>query len=414
MGNLEKWQHYMRDIESPNQFIDWGFVHLVSSALQRRVWMYSDPMTYLPGSMSLFPNLFTILVGPPSTGKGRVILQEMSIVKHSQLQRVDASGTLKPMIPYAPDTTTQEALIQSIAQCIKPTTIKLPDGTKKAYSHSSCVFLVEELEVLMRKNTEDIVNMLNKLYDSGDYHYKTKGHGEDKILNVCVNIMAGTTPEGIRNLISTRIIGTGFTSRVIFVYAPAPRFYRAFEGLDQSQQQAYNDVLGHVKNLANVVGEVRLSPDALRYYKDVYESGKLLKDKVNTDHRLEYYYGRKRVHWLKLSMGFHYFDQVDSNIIEQPTLEKTLNFLNSTEVDMHEVFRGGGRNVLHDTALQIHQYLTINGPTSFRKLWFKFSCDVKKTEFDECIDFLLQTHQVTNNSGMIAAKIKPTNGEHKQ
>ena len=103
MTNLEKWRHYLKDMESPDLFIDWSFYSLISAALQRRVWLYPD-------SMSIYPNIFTLLVGPPAAGKSRVISQVTDIVKSEKLMEFDAEkNAMVPMYPYGADTTTQES-----------------------------------------------------------------------------------------------------------------------------------------------------------------------------------------------------------------------------------------------------------------------------------------------------------------
>ena len=49
--------------------------------------------------------------------------------------------------------------------------------------------------VIMRKKTNDTVNLLLGLYDCpDDYEYVTKNSGEDRVKRGCVNLLAGTTP----------------------------------------------------------------------------------------------------------------------------------------------------------------------------------------------------------------------------
>ena len=78
MTNIEKWRHFLKDLESPDIFIDWGFYSMLATALQRRVWLYPDTFT-------LYPNLFTMLVGPPAAGKSRVISQVSEFIKNQSL-----------------------------------------------------------------------------------------------------------------------------------------------------------------------------------------------------------------------------------------------------------------------------------------------------------------------------------------
>ena len=114
MINIEKWREYLKDLESPNLFIDWGFYSMIATALQRRVWLYPDTFT-------LYPNLFTLLVGPPAAGKSRVIAQVSEFVKHpSLIKRVPKKKTneveIVPFYPISADTITQEGLVRFIVE----------------------------------------------------------------------------------------------------------------------------------------------------------------------------------------------------------------------------------------------------------------------------------------------------------
>ena len=168
MINIEKWRGYLKDLESPNLFIDWGFYSMIATALQRRVWLYPDTFT-------LYPNLFTLLVGPPAAGKSRVISQVSEFVKHPSLikrtpKKKKNEVEIKPFYPISADTITQEGLVRFIVEeCARDFFYKNGDNKKIRSSHFSVGFMIEELGVLLRKNTDNIVNMLNQFYDSRDY-----------------------------------------------------------------------------------------------------------------------------------------------------------------------------------------------------------------------------------------------------
>jgi len=78
MTNLEKWRFRLKDVESPNSYIDWSFWFVISSALQRRVWFghKEDPLHF---------NQYIFLVGPPATGKGRVIKPVNTLLRANKL-----------------------------------------------------------------------------------------------------------------------------------------------------------------------------------------------------------------------------------------------------------------------------------------------------------------------------------------
>jgi len=399
----------MRDIESPDEYVDWGFYHMISSALQRRVWMYSDAETMLPCSFSLYPGEYIILVGPPSTGKGRVIAQESAIIKSNYLLNPE---TKMPLIPFNPDKTTVESLTQHIAQNIKVCVRPHPKtGVKQSYGYCACSFLIEELEVLFAQNTNDMVSVLVHCYDGHDLHYKTKHQGEDKIVNICLSMIAGTTQDSLRDLMNSKILKKGMSSRCVFVYADKPRFFRQFPGLDITQQQALRDLTAHVKALTNVFGEIVLAPDAAEYHKKFYESGDMYSDRLNRDPRLDNYYGRKNIHWFKLAMTLLYSEQTTSNVITLEILKRAYNILRKTEMRMHEAFASAGRNALYESCMDIERALGDEEKISHRRLWWMFTKDLNKSQFEECMNLLVETGRVGNCEGYYSLKKTNTNSK---
>ena len=393
MTNIEKWRHFLKDLESPDLFIDWGFYSMIATALQRRVWLYPDTFT-------LYPNLFTMLVGPPAAGKSRVIAQVSEFIKNQLLiEKIPLKKKnevkIQPYYPISADTITQEALIRYIVkECGREFSYER-DSKKIKSAHFSVGFMIEELAVLLRKNTENIVNMLNQFYDSRDFSYKTKHQGTDIIKNVCVNMLGGTTPSFIREAFSDKIISQGFTSRVIMIYGDGPRFLRQFPGVDEKQKAMKTEIIEHLKALHKVGGPLTFTDEAEAFHREVYESGKISRDVVNKDHRLETYYGRKNVHLLKLSMIMHFADQTESYCIEKSTVERALRFLAHTEARMHEAYITSGRNVLAEAQRRLMQYIIdAKGPVKYKKLWVTFIDDLNKDELLQCLEFLLATNQI--------------------
>lgn len=411
--NLAHWRHFLKDLESPDLFIDWGFYSMISTALQRRVWLFPD-------SFTLYPNLFTLLIGPPAAGKSRVISQVSEFIRHPTLSRKLPSNLKKkkvdiqPFYPISADTITQEALIKFIIEeCGRDFYHKTPDKDKPIRSsHFSVGFLIEELGVLLRRNCENIVNMLNQLYDSRDFTYKTKHQGTDAIKNVCVTILGGTTPSFIQTAFNAEIISQGFTSRVIMVYGDGPRFLRQFPGISPEQEKSKQHIIDHLKRMEKVSGAVELSPECAEYHKHLYESGQITQQRYNKDHRLDTYYGRKNVHLLKLSMIMHFMDNLDSMVVEKISMERALKFLAHTEIRMHEAYIASGRNSLAEVQRRILEHLIIAAkPVTYKRLWLMFVDDLTKEELDQCLEFLLTTNQAKKRvDGFIALVDKPLGG----
>ena len=403
MTNPDKWRFYLKDMESPDLFIDWGFYSLISAALQRRVWLYPD-------SMAIYPNIFTLLVGPPAAGKSRVISQVTDIIKNEKLMEPDKKkNTMVPMFPHGADTTTQESLLRYMRDdCLRTFEItdeRLGGNAKRKRSHHSICFMIEELGVLFRKNSEDMVNMLNQFYDARSYHYRSKHQGDDHITNLCVTLLGGTTPSFIREAFSDRIISQGFTSRVIVVFGHAPRFFRQFPGLSDEQIKCRSDIVDHLYKLREVAGEVRLSPEASAWHKQLYESGEMSSKRVNKDPRLDNYYGRKNVHLLKTAMLIHFADKTNL-IIDLDDIKRAAKLLAITEHKMHEAFNTVGRNPIGEVTKHILRFIIESGVgVRYKKLWLNFVSESSKQELDQVLEFLVTTDQVENNNGWYKALV---------
>ena len=363
-----------------------------------------------PDSMAIYPNIFTLLVGPPAAGKSRVISQITDIIRSERLMEPNKEkNAMVPMLPYGADTTTQESLLRYMRDdCMRTFEVedtRLGGNAKKKRSHYSICFMVEELGVLFRKNSEDMVNMLNQFYDSRSYHYKSKHQGSDNITNLCVTMLAGTTPSFIREAFSDRIISQGFTSRVIVVFGHAPRFFRQFPGLTDKQKQCREDLIEFMVKLHDVAGEVSLSPEASAWHKNLYESGDLSNKRVNKDPRLDNYYGRKNVHMLKAAMLMHFADKTNL-IISLEDIKRAFKLLAITEHKMHEAFNTVGRNPIGEVTKHILRYIIDSGTgVRYKKLWLNFVSEVSKQELDQVLEFLVTTEQVENNGGWFRANV---------
>lgn len=397
MTNLQRWREYLRDLESPDLFIDWAFYSMISAALQRRVWYYDE-------AFALYPNLFTFLVGPPATGKSRVISQVGLIFKGAGMRWMNPNtnpAQEEDRFPLGADRITKEKLALELAKVPKIIFRENSKGIRVPYLSSPRYFILEELGTLLGKNAEDIVNVLNQLYDSRDYTAQTKGQGDDYVKNVCVSILAGTTPNAIQKSFSDEVMSQGFTSRIILVHAPGPRFWREFPGLDDGQKEHIKAITDHVKLLHDkpVFGQVRLSPEAEEFHKELYESGKLYNERLNTDFRLDDYYGRKKVHWLKLAMAIHFADNTD-NTIQLSSLVAALDVLNATEPTMHRCYTSAGVNSPMALAESVYRRVHQEGETglSFSKLLMHFYVsNTPKDMLMSTLELLVTTGRVKAN-----------------
>lgn len=427
MTNKEAWLLYMKDVTSPDSFIEMGFYGLIASALQRRVYLGSD-------ERPLFGNQYIILVADAGIGKNLVLGPVSSILKHHKLERfkvpqkqeVDNMSTTEQLdavqalmaemtaannehlngqfnrlqkleepllFPIAADALTFEALVRTHARSLRSI---FPDKyldsrllKSKLYTHASLCFCLEEISSLFRKHTEDVVNYLIKAFDCGEYTYETKNKGTDRVKNSCLNLIAGTTPAFMRETFNDKLLNEGFSSRTVFVYGTESRFYR-FDVAKHSAEQivAKQQLIDFVKKLSILFGPVTYSPEAYEYMKEYVENilGRQ-RQRINASPKLISYYARKNIHVQKMAMAIHFSESTEMEI-QIETVQAAVKLLEGIELNMDKALNIGGRNPLGKTSDRVFKFLQTTGPKTDVEIWTEFIDDITKKELEEVIDYL--------------------------
>ena len=347
MTNFERWSIIMQDLNSPQNYIDFAFCSLMSSCLQRRVWTG-------PEHMPLYPNLYLIFVGEPGIGKGIIIKPTTELLKYHKLKDTNSSDVVqqaaddmsfaqafgaKPattkeeplLFPVAAEATTYEARVTAMARSIRACR-KGPNG--KVYTHSSMSFMLEEMASLFRRNTEDVVNFLIQAFDCGDYKKETKTNGVDFIKRSCLNILAGTTPDFMHTTFDSKLIGQGFSARVIFVFEHENRKNDLWiPEMSEEQKNHLSHIRCHIKTLHNLWGQATMSAEAREVMDEWWHEH--IKSKPLFHAKLLPYFARKQVHVQKLAMALHFGETADSFEIGADKVKHALKMLAAIEPNMH-------------------------------------------------------------------------------
>jgi RNA-binding protein YhbY len=433
MTNFDAWHFYMKDVIAPASFISLSFYSMIATALQRRVFLGSE-------ERPLFPNMYIILVGEPGIGKGVALDPIVTALRHHKLKkfRVDKNkeqtteeqaqtlaallaemetsnnkepnGEFKKMssyeepllFPIAANAITYEALVKAHAQSLRSTFPVEKERYKNCpllkqglYNHSSLAFVLEEISSLFRKHTEDVAQYLITAFDCKDYKYQTIGRGVDRVINPCLNLLAGTTPQFMKSTFTDNLLNDGFASRVVFCFEPKNRFYR-FESAVVTPEQvaAKNQVIAHLEKLAYLFGQVTYSPEAkefMKHYIEVTIGEK--QERINKDPKLIYYYSRKNIHVQKIAMAMH-FAETSETEIQLSTCETAIQFLNNIEVGMHRALSRDGRNPLAPVIENIRKSLYLNFKTKLQ-IWEEHFLDLAgEHELEEALEYLMKTNKI--------------------
>lgn len=444
MTNFEAWHFYTRDLVAPETFITMSYYSMISTALQRRVYLGSD-------ERPLFANQFVILIGPPGVGKGEAMKPVLAAVKHHKLVKMkivqedqktsedqaaalaallaemerandkEPNGAFKKlsnikdplMFPVASNCTTYEALVKTHAQSLRSI---FPTGDKNSrllksglYTHSSLAFILEEISSLFRKHSEDTIQYLITAFDCNDYENTTIGRGTDKVLSPCLNFLGGTTPSFVKDSFSTRLLSDGFASRVLFVFEERNRFYREdTSSISDEQRAAHAQVIQHIGLLGSLFGLVTFTPEAKAFIKHYIEVviGEN-QQRTNPDPKLLSYYSRKNIHIKKLIMAMHFSESLEM-VIQLDTCHKAVELLDRIESKMHRALDMAARNPMQPVALKVLKMLETK-PMDKSEIWAEFFQDISTmVELDAVICFLSETGKVQLSSvnGKMRYKIK--------
>lgn len=388
MTNFDRWNYYMRDVFSPKSWVEAGWLYVVTSALERRVW-YGN---YL--DRPLFPNLYLILIGPPACGKGLVVQPVMNLLSHwtrrpQDMDRELAIGEKVDMLfNTGPDKITPEKLYTRMAQCTRTLRDEAKVSGRGMYMHASMTFVLEELNSLFRRNMDEVPKFLLRAYDCGDYEYDTKHNGRDLIRSMCMNFMAVGTPTVLQEAREFKIFDDGFTSRTLFIFEREPRYYSyELPGRDESQLAAFEELKPWIKRLAGLYGPIEVDPIVPKWLDELCQREHRMAVQTSGP-KMQSYLGRRGVTIKKLAAAFHFSDSLEMKV-PLSCFERAVEWLKPIEAKMRGGFALVGRNELHPLSETLIEYCAMVGGCKKQLLWAQVCSEVKIDEFDAIIDGLV-------------------------
>jgi hypothetical protein len=244
-----------------------------------------------------------------------------------------------------------------------------------------------------------MVDVLVSLWDGqvGVWEKATKTQGSDRIENPWINIIACTTPAWIAGNFPEYMIGGGFTSRTVFVYAEHKRNLVAYPGdhipenFDRQRAKLLHD-LEHIAT--NIKGQYRLSPEAtawgVEWYEKHYEGG--IPDHL-TGERFGGYLARKQTHIHKLAMILS-AARSDELIIHRDILEEAAVITTNNEHDMPKVFANIGKTDMTRAISEVINYVQSHQSVEMQALYNYFHDRLTWQEFEVILQSAIRSGNV--------------------
>lgn len=404
MTNTENWQLYTSKLPAPQSFLDFGWIFLITSCLQRRVWYYGEGEDSEGGK--LYPNQYVVMCGPPGCGKGIVLSKISYFLGYHKNERgpliITACGEEKPpLFAMGADSLTFEELLDDIARSSRA--MVTPEG--KPYIYTSYAFVLQELDSLFRKKADDVARFLKNAYDCGNYDRKTRHSGQTLLRRLCCSLIAGTQLDFIKEATDTKIFGQGFASRTLFLFESEERFSSFhISDLNEDQKHARDKILEWVKKLSLVYGELTYSPETRKWLEDWYQ-GPFQQQKSKASNKMLDYIARKKVIMLKLAAGIHFRESLDL-VIERESFEAALKFLDAIEPKMEAGLNMSGRNPLHQIGKRVREFIKAKGGQALRSdVIIEFNSDVNIEDLESIFKELEMAHGLKTTTNKTGQKI---------
>lgn len=357
-------------MEAPDPFHFWTAVSTIAGALRRRVWLDM-------GHFQWTPNFYVIFVAPP----GIVSKSTTLSVGMSMLREVKD-------VKFGPDAVTTAALVQALAGS------RLDFPLNGAFIPMSALTIVSsEFGTFLNPHDREMIDVLVDLWDNrtGAWEKITKTSGNDTVVNPWVNIAACTTPAWIAGNFPEYMVGGGFTSRCVFVYAEKKRRLIAYPFAEMeatSYQEMKQTLVEDLQRISKLAGEFKLSKEAMVYGQEWYQDHYEKPNQELSNSHFAGYLARKQTHIHKLAMVLSAAES-DSLIISEANLKASTAIITSLEADMPAVFRNigleGGTKFSAAVLDIIKAYGKIDKKTLWRLCFGRMTAQDFSNALDACI-----------------------------
>ena len=285
--------------------------------MERRLWIST-------GSGPLYPNLFTLLVGPAGIGKGTALRKSRLLIK--------AVKELK----LSPTNMSGAACIDALVGANR----KIVDMQRlPPYLEYNSLFIhIPEFSTLLPIYESDLLATLTDLYDCQTFEEKKRTNKTEIIIpNPQFNMLAGTTPSYLNQLMPAGAWDQGFISRVIMVFS-GERIIKDI-GLDITEEEKEHPLwlglIDDLQKIANLYGKIAWQPEAAAAMNAWHKAGG---PPVPNHPKLQHYVSRRSAHLMKLCMVVSVSRGDDLNITVED-YQTAQSILLETEFYMGDIFK---------------------------------------------------------------------------
>jgi len=361
--------------EAPLKMLYWSGVSTIAGALRRRVWIDQAYFQWIP-------NFYVVFIAPP----GVVSKSTTANIGMNLLRGL-------PYIKFGPDVITWQALVTGLAKATEATAS--PSGDFR--SMSALTFCSDELGNLLNPNDRDLVDALVTLWDGkqGAFRKETKTSGSDTIENPFVNIIGCTTPAWLSGNFPEYMLGGGFTSRCVFIYADTKRQLVPYpdEAVPANFETQKLDLIHDLEMMSMLYGCYELTGPARDWgHKWYLNHWKRKPSDIKTE-QFEGYMARKQTHMHKLAMVLSAARR-DEMVIREAELVEAADTVTALEQDMSKIFARIGQTDITRGSAEILAAVETYPGVPMKDLYQRLFRTLSYDDFVKALNGALNTQKI--------------------
>lgn len=304
---LIKFAELLEKTEVPPRFTIWCGIGALLAVMERRVWVNQ-------GIFEVYPNFYIVLIA----GSGQK--------KSTPIVYVDK--LLRKLQPLGPNVLAQKVSTEALISSLKRCQVAVP-GTKIVKESSGGIVIADELTTFLDRGTIErgMMPTLTKLYDCSPFEYQTLKRGTETVENGYLSILGGSTVELIRSALPRDSIGSGLTSRMLFIYEDRLSPPVAWIDFDEKSQRIEAELVGYLRKLLDLSGPINFSTDARKFFEADYNDRYYISP-FRHDPCLAGYENRRDKHLMKIAVAIM--------LAESPSLTMELRHIQGAKVILEE------------------------------------------------------------------------------
>lgn len=396
---LARYLSYTSLTEVPTFFHRWCAMSGVAAVLGRNY-------QFQHGHFLLNPNMYSMLIGEPGTRKSTAIKMFKTILKGAGYTTMAAEKTSKEK--FLIDLSGMDTEYDSKGKVVSADTLIDTNlwGTSNEEDVASkppaeVFIMADELNDFLGNGNIEFISMLGSLWDfNGVYDNRIKNGKSVYINNPTINILAGNTPTGFSLAFPPEIIGQGFFSRILLVYAePTGKKITFPKPPSAAHTKEVVDMLVRIKN--EVYGVAVLTPAAEELFEHIYTTHQDIEDV-----RFKNYASRRLTHLFKLCLVMSACRL--STVIDTCDVVYANTVLTHAEHLMPKALGEFGKSKNSDVSHKIIQLLeSSNKVLTIRDLFKLVHNDLtKKTDLGEILMNLSEADKIQRVEGGFLVKKK--------